>query len=173
MKIYLVGYMGSGKSTTGAKLASLLNMEHVDLDWLFEETYKISIVDFFNKYDEKAFRLIEHQLVQKTASLDGYVISTGGGTPCFHGNMELINTFGLSVYLRMSPEALFVRLKNSKRPRPLTHLLSDDNLHQRIIDDMAHREKFYQMAAIVTNGENPDIEMLAGEIKSRMSGGGE
>lgn len=170
MKIFLVGYMGSGKSTTGSKLASLLNMEHIDLDRLFEERYKISIVDFFNKYDEKAFRLIEHQLVKKTASLEGYVISTGGGTPCFHGNMELINTYGLTVYLRMSPEALFLRLKNSKRPRPLTHLLSDHELKQRIIDDLTYRETFYKKAAIITDAEDLDVEVLAGRIGQQHSG---
>ena len=159
--------MGSGKSTVGKKLAKMLDLEHIDLDWFFEETYKISIVNFFRKYDEKAFRLIEHQLVRKTAALNNCVISTGGGTPCFHGNMDLINSYGFSVYIHMHPDSLFSRLKNSKRPRPRTSRLTDKNLRQQINEDIVHREKFYKMAKLEVKGENIDVEVLAKEIKSK------
>ncbi len=158
--------MGSGKSTVGKKLAALLDLEHIDLDWFFEETYKINIVNFFRKYDENAFRLIEHQLVKKTATINNCVISTGGGTPCFHGNMDLINSFGFSVYIRMHPESSFVRLKNSKRARPRITKLSDEDLMQRILNDLHHREKFYKMAKLEVKGEDIDVEALAEELKS-------
>ena len=158
--------MGSGKSTVGKQLAGLLDLEHIDLDWFFEETYKISIVNFFRKYDENAFRLIEHQLVKKTAALNNCVISTGGGTPCFHGNMDLINSYGFSVYIHMHPNSLFVRLKNSKRPRPRTSQLTDESLIQRIKADLVHREKFYRMAKLEVRGEDIDVGALADRIKS-------
>ena len=166
MKIYLVGYMGSGKSTVGKQLAKMLDLEHIDLDWFFEETYKISVNIFFNKYDEKAFRNIEHQLVKKTEILTNCVISTGGGTPCFYGNMDIINSFGTSVYIHMQPESLFVRLKNSKRVRPRITKLSDEDLMQRILNDLEHREKFYKMAKLEVGGEDIDVEALVEEIKS-------
>ena len=166
MQIYLVGYMGSGKSTIGKKLANSLGLEHIDLDWFFEETYKISVHHFFSKYDEKAFRLIEHQLVQKTSKLDYCVISTGGGTPCFHGNMDIINQNGFSVYIKMRPDSLFERLKNSRRSRPRISHLSDDDLMKRINDDLEVREKFYQMAQLEVVGEDVDVAMLAERIRS-------
>ena len=158
--------MGSGKSTVGKQLAKMLDLEHIDLDWFFEETYKISINSFFNKYDENAFRNIEHQLVKKTESLTNCVISTGGGTPCFHGNMELINNCGLSVYICMKPESLFVRLKNSKRARPRISNLSDEDLMQRILNDLDQREKFYQMAKLEVGGEDIDVGELAEKVRS-------
>jgi len=158
--------MGSGKSTVGRRLASTLDMEHIDIDWFFEETYRISINDFFNKYDENTFRTIEHQLVKKTENLTNCIISTGGGTPCFHGNMDLINNFGLSVYINMQANLLFVRLKNSKRTRPRISHLSDEDLMLRIITDLETREKFYQMAKLHVRGEDIDIGALAEKVRS-------
>jgi shikimate kinase len=165
MKIYLVGYMGSGKSTVGKQLAEMLGIKHIDLDWFFEETYKISVHHFFGKYDENAFRQIENQLLKKTSTLDNSVISTGGGTPCFHGNMDIINQNGISVYIRMHPDSLFKRLKNSKRNRPRISHLSDEGLMQRINDDLKVREKFYQMAQLEVMGEDIDVNKLAEDIK--------
>lgn len=160
MNIYLVGYMGSGKSTIGKQLAQRLDFAHLDLDDYFEETYKISVLNFFDKYDETAFRGIETKLLEKTFDLENYVISTGGGTPCFNNNMELINEHGFSVYIRMHPKSLFIRLKNAKRPRPRTFLLDDEALIKRIDDDMLVRERFYEQAKLVIKGENADIDEL-------------
>jgi len=160
MNIYLVGYMGSGKSTIGKLLAHKLNYVHLDLDDYFEETYKISVLKFFDKYDESAFRGIETKLLEKTFGLENYVISTGGGTPCFNNNMQLINEHGFSVYIRMHPKSLFIRLKNAKRPRPRTFMLDDEALIKRIDDDMLVREKFYEQAKLVIKGEDADIDKL-------------
>jgi len=160
MNIYLIGYMGSGKSTIGKLLAQRLNFAHLDLDDYFEETYKISVLNFFDKYDEAAFRGIETQLLKKTFDLENYVISTGGGTPCFNNNMPLINERGVSVYINMHPKSLFIRLKNAKRPRPRTFLLDDEALIKRIDDDMLVREKFYKQASVEIKGENADIDAL-------------
>lgn len=169
MNVYLVGYMGSGKSTVGRQLASKLGFTHLDLDDFFEETYKISIMDFFKKYDEMAFRQIETSMLQKTLEISNYVISTGGGTPCFNNNMELINRHGLSVYIKMHPKSLFTRLKYARRPRPRTSALDDDALMQRILDDLAVRETFYQRAAMEFKGENIDVNALAAEVAKRLN----
>lgn len=162
--IYLVGYMGSGKSTAGKQLARALGYDHIDLDNYFEETYKISIMDFFRKYDEQAFRLIERKLLEQTFGLQRHVISTGGGTACFSDNIHLINRHGISVYIRMSEKSLFYRLKYSKRPRPRTYQLDDESLQQRIEQDMQERGKFYNAALLIIKGEdfnvNDLVEML-------------
>ncbi len=157
--------MGSGKSTIGKKLAGLLELEHIDLDWFFEETYRISINDFFGKYDESAFRNIENQLVKKTAALENCIISTGGGTPCFHGNMDLINDYGISIYIHMQHESLFERLKKSKKARPRISQLTDVDLLKRINDDLRLRAEYYEMAGLKVKGEDIDINALAAKIQ--------
>lgn len=172
MNIYLVGYMGSGKSTIGRQLAGKLNYTHLDLDDYFESTYRIGIMDFFRKYDEAAFRKIESMMLRKTLEFDHYVISTGGGTPCFHDNMSLINKYGLSVYIRMHPRSLFIRLKNAKRPRPRTAMLSDEALMDRIMDDLSVREDFYNRASISVKGESIDVDALATLIKEQLNASG-
>src|ERR1039457_4700587 len=98
MRVYLIGYMGSGKSRTGSEVASLLNWQFTDLDDLFEERYKISVLDFFEKYDEASFRNIERNLLHDTIDNDNIIISTGGGTACSFDNMDFINLHGTSVY---------------------------------------------------------------------------
>lgn len=160
MNIYLIGYMGSGKSTVGRQLARLLNYSHIDLDNLFEEAYRISIMDFYRKYDEEAFRIIERKLLQQTFSLKDHVISTGGGTACFFDNIELINSNGISVYIMMHEKSLFHRLKNSRRPRPLTANMNDEKLEKLIIEDMSRRRPFYNRARFRVKGEDLNPEEL-------------
>ena len=130
--VYLIGYMGAGKSTAGKQLARLLGYSFIDLDRAFEESYRISIMDFFEKYDEAAFRVLERKLLETTFSLESHVISTGGGTACYSDNIHLINQHGISVYIQMHPDSLFSRLKNAKRPRPRISALNDDELRFRL-----------------------------------------
>ena len=90
MRIYLIGYMASGKTQIGHILANRLGFSFTDLDTVFEKQFRISVSDFFEKYDEQAFRLLEQKLLLETKNLDNIVISTGGGTPCFFDNMDFI-----------------------------------------------------------------------------------
>lgn len=168
MNIYLVGYMGSGKSTLGRKLAGLLGFNHLDLDVLFEESYRISIMDFYQKYDEQAFRIIERKLLIQTFGLSGFVVSTGGGTACYSNNMELINENGLSLYIRMQEKSLFERLKHSRRPRPRTARLDDYKLEQQICTDMQSREQFYKQALFNIKGEDFRLDDLVSSLRAAL-----
>ena len=164
MNVYLTGYMGSGKTTAGRRLAAKIGYEHLDIDGLFESTYRISVLDFFERYDEAAFRKIEAQLISHTFALKRLVVSLGGGAASYADNMERINRHGLSVYLRMAPESLFVRLKNAKRPRPRIAGLNEDQLKIRIADDLQVRGPFYEQAQLIVKGENLDVDALAEQI---------
>lgn len=164
MRIYLVGFMGSGKTTAGRQLARRLGMQFLDLDAFIESTYKTSIPLFFDKYDEKAFRLIEKESLHRTLNTDHIVISTGGGTPCFFDNMAWMNANGLTVYLKMHPKSLGVRLRNSRKTRPLIRQKTESELIAFIGQNLEYRETFYNLAALTAKGENLDVDALVNEI---------
>ena len=155
MKYYLVGYMYSGKSTFGRRLAQERGMEFLDLDRAFEERYHYTVPRFFSAFGDTAFRQLETQLLHSTADLDNVVIATGGGTPCHSGNMDFILSHGTAVYLRMTVDALVERALRSRNPRPLMHGLPEDDLRQKIASQLKEREPFYRKAPIVLDGENP------------------
>jgi len=165
MRIYLIGYMGSGKTTVGKKLARLLDYQFIDLDEIFEEKYHIKIADFFVKYDEQAFREIESTLIKETEQINNVVISTGGGAPCFNDNLSLMKSNGLTVYLQMGIPALVYRLSNAKRVRPLLKDMNNEELTYFITKQLNERDTFYKEAQIIINGENCEIETLAQSIK--------
>jgi len=151
MLIYLVGYMASGKTYTGPRLAEALGYGFIDLDEMFENKYRIGIQKFFHKYGESAFRPLERELLHSTFQLVRHVISTGGGTACFFDNMQLMNEHGLTVYLKQSAEALFQRLKLSKKPRPLIKNGRDEELRRQIEDHLAERIPYYEQARIIVD----------------------
>ncbi|MBC34926.1 MAG: shikimate kinase [Bacteroidetes bacterium] len=165
MRIFLIGYMGSGKSTVGRKLATRLGMDLIDLDDYIESKYKIAIHDFFEKYDEAAFRKIESDMLIEVSQKDNLIISTGGGTPCFNDNIEIINKSGLSVYVKMHPKSLYTRLINAKRIRPLVRDLKGDELLTRIENHLAERSQFYEQAHLTVKGEDIDLDQLIEKIK--------
>ncbi|HOW24915.1 MAG TPA: shikimate kinase [Bacteroidales bacterium] len=171
MRIFLVGYMGSGKTRTGKLLARAMHYEFMDIDELFEQRYRISIQDFFRKYDEQLFRKLEHQLLSETILRDQVVYSMGGGTPCFYDNMDMLNRFGLTVYIRMPALALFRRLQESKKKRPLLFKMASDDLLEHIQSQLSARELFYSKAALIINGINLDINELVLKIQEHAANG--
>jgi shikimate kinase len=160
MRIYLVGYMASGKSNLGQILAEKLEYSFVDLDYLFEERFRISVFDFFAKYDEDGFRKIEKSLLSESREWDRVVVATGGGTPCFYDNMQIIRESGLSVYLRWSAGTLVDRLKKVKRKRPLLKDIAEADLFKKVSSHLSEREYYYNQADIVIDAENLDLENL-------------
>jgi shikimate kinase len=166
MKIYLVGYMASGKSKLGKELAGMTGFSFVDLDEIFEERYRIGIVDFFDKYGDTAFRQIEHQLLLETEFLDNTIIATGGGTPCSEENIRFIKQQGVSIYIRMDVADLTNRLKSVKRKRPLLKNIPLDDLGQFIGKQIEEREPYYLQADHIIIGPVGDMKPLADLIKT-------
>ena len=163
-RFYLIGFMGSGKSTAGRRLARLLGYTFTDLDEMIESKYHITIPDIFNRYDEAAFRKVEHETLKETFNLTDCVIATGGGTPCFYNNMELINKHGTSVYLEMHPRSLYIRLMNSRKRRPLLDKRQPDEVLAFIGDELKKREFHYRQAHHIIKGENLDVQELLKRI---------
>ena len=159
-RIYLVGYMGAGKTTTARRLAHRLGWEVVDTDALFEEKYKISVNDFFNKYDEPLYRKLESAVLKETETLENVVVSTGGGTACYFDNMDWMNSHGLTVFMRISPEAAVDRVIHSRHKRPLVEGKSEEELTEFVKQHYASRIPFYEQAKITVKSENLDLEAL-------------
>ena len=166
MRIVLVGYMGSGKSTVGKKLASKLRFSFYDTDQIIEEQYKISIYNFFEKYEEDVFRKIEYDVLKNILIHNNAVISTGGGTPCFRNNMDIINKNSYSVYIKMQINSIENRLINSKKSRPLLKDISQTNLKAFIEKQLLEREKYYNQANLIIKGEKLDINYLIESLKN-------
>lgn len=160
MRIYLVGYMGAGKSTTSKRLANRLGWEAYDTDRLFEARFKISINDFFHKYDADLYRKLETQILHETLSLDHAVIATGGGTPCFNDNMEWMNQNGFTVFLKISSQSAIIRLSQSKVKRPLIYDRPAEEISEFILRNYAERLPFYEQAQLTVKGEDLDIDEL-------------
>lgn len=164
MKIYLIGYMGSGKSTLGKGLATALGISWIDLDTEIETRYKISITDFFSKYGESAFREVEYKVLKDVVLIPDVVVSTGGGVPCFHSNMELMNQTGLTIYLEASPELILSRIGPYAWKRPLFQQMDGTDILEKITEHLRSRIIFYQQAQITVDAANPDIEELKNQI---------
>jgi shikimate kinase len=167
MNIFLLGYMGSGKTTIGKRLARYCNLTFVDMDTLFEFTYKLTISDFFEKYNEQAFRIIESKLLIEVSIRDNQIIATGGGTPCFYENMNMILTSGKSIYLKASPIVLTRRILSNQTKRPLVSGLDETQLLAKIIKQLTEREQFYSKADYTIDTETlnfTDLEQLINSI---------
>ena len=164
MKIYLIGFMGSGKSTVGKRLAAHCGDAFVDTDKLFETKHNCSIERYFKQFGEDLFRKEEASLLRETASLENTVIAAGGGTPCFCDNMDWISSHGICIYLEMPPKALYNRLINSKLERPLLRTHCNVSLLEKIQNLLSQREQYYKKANITISGLDVEIEKLSTQI---------
>ncbi len=152
--------MGSGKTTIGKKLAKKLAYQFVDLDDLIEKKCGTSIANYFEKYGEESFRIIEQQTLRETLEQNNTIVSTGGGTPCFFSNMAEINQTGISFYLKTDVDLLVSRLKGATDKRPLIRNMNSEDLKKYLTDLTSIREPFYQKANFVVNAKDLTVEKM-------------
>jgi len=167
MKIFLIGMMGSGKTKTGQKLAKALSYKFIDIDAFIEEKEGKSIPLLFKEIGETQFRELEHHYILKLQDYNNVVISTGGGLPCFHDNMDLINKSGLSIYLQAEPSFLKSRLINNKNSRPLIAKIPDEKLEGYLKDLLEQRRSYYEKASIHISAINLNEKKIIEEITNR------
>ena len=170
LKVVLVGLPGSGKSTFGKQLAKELDFPFLDLDQLIEERYQLKISDIFSIHGEGTFREWESLVLQDTLEQDrAYILASGGGTPCFNDNMDLINSQGISVYLDVPLGSISRRLQTSKaQQRPLFQGLDQGEITLKLKSLLVTREYFYNQAKIKLSGEDFSAELLLAELISRL-----
>lgn len=166
MNVFLVGMPGSGKSTAGKKLAARLGLQFIDLDKYIENKtgQKISVI--FQEKGEAAFRQIEHECLKEIVTeKTNILVATGGGAPCFHNNMELINSAGISIYVEMPAAVLRSRLMQGNNERPLFSGLSSAQILEKLNSLINERDRYYSSAHITVHGTNLDVDSLAELIR--------
>lgn len=165
MRIYLIGFMGCGKSTLGKPIARAMEYDFVDLDNYIEEQQGMSIPEIFAQKGEKIFRELENHYLCEISERDNIVISTGGGTPCFNGNMEIMNRSGTTIYLCQDVDILVSRLRNARVKRPLIDGKTDSELRTYIVETLGKREEYYRRAAITVANPSRDASRIINFLK--------
>ncbi len=156
--VFLIGYMGCGKTTLGEELARQMQCRFIDLDEYIEARQGMSIVEIFDEMGENRFRELETEALQEVATMSDVIVSCGGGTPCHGDNMVLMNQSGTTIWLTTSPERITARLllpeEKSKRPK-INNLLPDDVL-PLVQEELQARSPYYAQAQL--QFDSTDIE---------------
>ncbi len=148
-RIFLIGYMGAGKTTIGRLLAARLNLSFVDLDLFIEKRFHKTINEIFAEKGEEGFRQMEREALHEVGEYEDVLISVGGGAPCFFDNIGFMNEKGQSIYLKVNADVLAVRLNIGKQSRPLLKDKSEAEIKNFIVSMLEKREPFYNQAKLV------------------------
>jgi len=153
IRIFLIGYMGAGKTTLGKAFARDLNISFVDLDWYIEERYHKTVGELFAEMGESGFRELEKMMLHEVGEFEDVIISTGGGTPCFFNNMDYMNEHGTTVFLEASPSVLHKRLCVATQSRPILQGKTEKELYDFIVEKLAERMQYYSLAQYTFNAD--------------------
>lgn len=165
-KIIFVGYMAAGKTQVAQKVSEKLNIKAFDLDDLIEKKLEMSVSDVFKTKGELYFRKIEHQIFKELMlTNDTFILSTGGGTPCYASNHLFLNQENVfSFYLQASVQTLTHRLQNETHKRPLIDPKASIELNEFIAKHLFDRSFYYHTAQFIVNTDNKSIEEVAHEV---------
>jgi len=152
-RIFLIGYMGAGKTTAGKELAKALNLNFIDLDHFIQARFQKTVGQIFQDVGEAEFRNMERNILREVGEFEDIVVSTGGGAPCFFDNMDYMNHAGTTIYLKAHPEALSARLNTCKEKRPLIKDKNEEELYLFIVENLEKREPYYNQAKIIFETE--------------------
>jgi len=152
-RIFLIGYMGAGKTTVGRNLSEKLGLSFIDMDYYIEGRFHKTVEQLFAEKGEESFRDIERRMLHEVAMFEDVLVSTGGGAPCFFDNMDFMNEVGTTVYLKVSVDELANRLEVCKNVRPVLQGRHGEALKTFISDSLKKREPFYNKAEVIFNAE--------------------
>jgi shikimate kinase len=161
MRIFLIGFMGCGKTHWGKQLSQKLQLPFFDLDSLIEEREGKNITDIFAEMGEEYFRMLEKDVLYLiTESHSSFVMACGGGAPCFFNNIDYMKKGGTTVWINCSTDCLYSRLVKEKEKRPLIAAIPDDKLKGYIIKKYSDRKIFYQQADVILAEDDVTLEAL-------------
>ncbi|MFT3746844.1 MAG: shikimate kinase [Agriterribacter sp.] len=153
MRIFLLGYMGAGKTYWGKLWAARHGMDFFDLDHEIEQNAGMTIREMFEKHGESFFREKEKEALHQFENRNDFILSTGGGTPCFFDNIQWMNDKGITIYLNASIQVIAERLLKEKDHRPLIKNLTNEELIPFIENNINKRNKFYTQSGVILNTE--------------------
>jgi shikimate kinase len=161
MKIFIIGFMGCGKTHWGKLLSEKVQIPFFDLDSLIEEREGKSITEIFAEMGEEYFRMLEKDVLYLvTESHETFVLACGGGTPCFFNNIDYMKRKGTTVWINCSTDSLHQRLIKEKDKRPLIRSIPDEKLKSFIIKKYSDRKIFYQQATVILFDEELTLDIL-------------
>lgn len=165
MKVFLIGFMGSGKTFWGTRLSKKLNIPFFDLDEKVTESTGMSINEIFAREGEEFFRQVEKNTLHTiTENNETFVMACGGGTPCYFNNIDYMNRTGTTVWISTTIEKLFERLIKERSDRPLLKNLSDDQVKSFIIKKFSDRKIFYEQADVVIDDDSVNVDHLVEKV---------
>jgi shikimate kinase len=172
IRIYITGFMTSGKSTIGPILANVLGMEFIDLDKEIEEREHLTVVEIFAKKGEGYFRNLEKTILENLGAKNNIIVALGGGTITFQENLDLLKRTGKIIYLQVSPNILYLRLKNkTNRPLFLDLVLGENNEEDflsRINEMLDKRKEYYEQADLIINTDNNPIGVTVDKLAKKI-----
>jgi shikimate kinase len=162
MKIFLIGFMGSGKTHWGRRLSAKLNLPFYDLDSVIAEQEKKSVADIFADKGEEHFRYLEKETLERiSGEQESFILSCGGGTPCFFNNIEFMKKSGKVIWLNTSIDMLTQRLHKERQTRPLiSDVVTDEDLRRYIVKKLSERRMYYQQADVTVSEETTNLDEL-------------
>ena len=152
--LFIIGYMGCGKTTFGRALAAATGLRFIDLDHYIEQRYNATVREIFDSAGEAEFRKREREMLHEVAGFSDCIVSCGGGTPCFFDNVDVMNEHGTTLWLKASDDTLFSRLIRKREKRPLLANRTDDEIRDIIATQLAARSPFYGKAQITWQGDS-------------------
>lgn len=167
MTIFVVGYMASGKTTFGRALARRLGREFIDLDFYIEQRFRKKITELFAEKGEDEFRRMESEMLREAGEFCDVVVSCGGGTPCYHSNMDYMNERGLTVLLEADTECTVRRMLQAEGKRPLVNGKSEEELREYVSAHKEARRPYYSQAAVTIRSEQLEDRRQIAETVER------
>jgi shikimate kinase len=165
MKVFLIGFMGSGKTYWGRLLSQKLSIPFFDLDEQVVANAGKSIPELFEEQGEEQFRLMEKDALHIiTESHDSFVMACGGGSPCFFNNIDYMNRIGTTIWINTPLDILYARLVKEKTQRPLLKELPDDQLKGYIFKKFSDRKIYYEQAAVIVDEEPVELDKLIAKV---------
>jgi len=164
--IYLLGFMGSGKTFLAKKIGQELNIPFYDLDQEIEKYYNNSIESIFKVKGEDFFRALESKMLKSLISFSPGIVSLGGGTPCFNNNINFLNSVGITIFIDTTSELICSRLQKDKSNRPLLKEVkkNPEKLIEFIDNKLAERKPIYQQANFIVQQTFENQKYIAKDI---------
>lgn len=166
-RVFLIGFMGSGKTYWGNKWAERSALSFFDIDAIVEAGQEKTIAEIFAQDGEDHFRNLETDALKNFSSQQNVIVATGGGTPCFNDNITWMNENGTCIYLQSSPEKIFERLTSETEKRPMIKHLQNGELLFYITEKIKEREPFYKQAEIILDVDDLPENYIPDVLKSK------